>query len=1453
LSSFFLAGIINPQSAFANPTVTLPATLTAGTSFTSVNTAGSLSVSGYGSGLSIQVTVSVNRGYVKIGTTTGLTAPTGYSSSAWTSNTSTEIAFYGSQTDVSNALNSLMYQATAIDAPATISVTSFVAGAAFNPTTGHFYEIVENGSTINWELARCKALFSNSDVYYVGTAGASLLNNNGCRSATTLVRKTMGGLRGYLATLTTQAEHDFLYSKLTSTGWIGGADTDSEGTFIWMDGPERGQVFWTSTSARRTTNTVTGSVAGFTYGTGRFNYFSDGEPNNAGGVEDFAEFGFGASGGWNDCQNACNRTRYVIEYGEDGDTLSGASGTISVNPRVASTTETDTALSLSGSQFLSSSLESPFDISSGTTFTLEAWINPTVNNANQIIIGKDLQYSLYIHSSGSFGMNFYTASGGVGGDSSIFRANSVRLNQWQHVAVVRNGTTVRGYIDGQEVGSATFSTSTGSIQAGSSSFVVGGYATNNQAFTGQLDQVRVWSSARSEAEIQAGMSTYLPSSQTSLIAAYGFNELSGTKVFDNATSGSWDTDLTLNGGSASRSQIAETSTVGAHSIVTFRRSHLTSAGGWRVPSGVSRVSVLVVAGGGGAGFNSGGGGSGGGISYQPTLSVSDTRSVIVGQGGIGAISNGTAADGFASSFGSTSASGGKGGIGPSGAGGASVSGSGAGGAGSASTSATGGNGANGPTYSISGTSTNYSGGGGGGGWITNTLGGTGGAGGGGAGGGGASSRTGSNNGAAGSANTGGGGGGGSVSSATSGGGGSGIVIVRWITARAPTFSAPSTVDTTTVGRNYTFRFSGNATSPLTRYFNWQYSSDTGTTWSTVQSSTSESYTATSLDMGTSGARYLYRAVITDSDTAGLTISDTSTAFYLIINRHPTISPPTETTTGLLVHLDASNSFSYSGSGSTWNDLSGGARHANLGISSGGPATAGFGSGVTCSVPTYSSASGGVFNFSGDVSAPRNCAWIPNSRYTDVGETYTVQTWVKPASNAHAAWTGIISTPWSSPEKINFAIFYNGTSAGSNQNIVGGYFDGADWYLTNAIPISTNSWNHLALVSIGRTLILYVNGAPTTQLLYYGGTSVSGEKIPSTRGQITGASKGVFIGRRWDDNQTFNGSIGTLKIASIGLTAEQIRQEYYAGSGRFITTASGAKSSSTTYATTLTETFTAINGTGNKTFTFTPNNRAGIVWDTSTANNAVLRINSNLNAGSYYETITATDSVTASTSLALTITVDKSRQATLSIGQYNAFVGVSSYPINVYGGSGTGAVTRSRTSEGTAGCTLTSGMFLSAARPGTCTVQAVKAGDTNYLSETATATIYWIQWSDAYATRTPSTPNEIVLNHQTAITKYNYDTLTVTSYQNSSGVTITSISTGATLRIIGDGFSPTAAYTEVVFASMDAVDLSSGLQVISSGGSNYLQLTIPSGATTGAITVNSPKGTAVGPSLTILSP
>jgi hypothetical protein len=122
---------------------------------------------------------------------------------------------------------------------------------------------------------------------------------------------------------------------------------------------------------------------------------------------------------------------------------------------------------------------------------------------------------------------------------------------------------------------------------------------------------------------------------------------------------------------------------------------------------------------------------------------------------------------------------------------------------------------------------------------------------------------------------------------------------------------------------------------------------------------------------------------------------------------------------------------------------------------------------------------------------------------------------------------------------------------------------------------------------------------------------------------------------------------------------------------------------------------------------------------------------------------------------------------------------------------------------------------------------------------------------------PSTPTEIVLNHSTAITKYNYETLTVTGYQNGSGLSVSSIAKNQILRIVGDGFTD-ADYIEVLFANMEArAILPAGqpnrfteMQVITVSGINYLELTVPSGAESGIVTVNSPKGTARGPSLTI---
>lgn len=201
------------------------------------------------------------------------------------------------------------------------------------------------------------------------------------------------------------------------------------------------------------------------------------------------------------------------------------------------------------------------------------------------------------------------------------------------------------------------------------------------------------------------------------------------------------------------------------------------------------------------------------------------------------------------------------------------------------------------------------------------------------------------------------------------------------------------------------------------------------------------------------------------------------------------------------------------------------------------------------------------------------------------------------------------------------------------------------------------------------------------------------------------------------------------------------------------------------------------------------------------------------------------------------------QAKLYIGQYNAYPNISTYPLNVYGGSGSGTVTRSLEGPGSAGCTLTNGMFIQATNVGSCNVSAVKAADTTYLAETATATIYWIQWSDIYATRVQSTPNEIVLQHQTQIIKYTYDTLTAVSFADVYGNAITSAYVDQVIRLIGTGFVSTDASTTILLTNGENVWFDDLVINTSVASANYIQFRIPSGVSSGVVGVSTSKGTA----------
>ena len=115
---------------------------------------------------------------------------------------------------------------------------------------------------------------------------------------------------GYLATITSAHENSFIAALLESStanrAWLGGSDSATEGTWIWINGSEAGDVFsftnWNPGEPNNNTQT----------------YVASGGPPNPEG-EDFVEMYSSrinnASGRWNDLpNNGTPGIAYVVEY-----------------------------------------------------------------------------------------------------------------------------------------------------------------------------------------------------------------------------------------------------------------------------------------------------------------------------------------------------------------------------------------------------------------------------------------------------------------------------------------------------------------------------------------------------------------------------------------------------------------------------------------------------------------------------------------------------------------------------------------------------------------------------------------------------------------------------------------------------------------------------------------------------------------------------------------------------------------------------------------------------------------------------------------------------------------------------------------------------------------------------------------------------------------------------------
>ena len=213
------------------------------------------------------------------------------------------------------------------------------------------------------------------------------------------------------------------------------------------------------------------------------------------------------------------------------------------------------------------------------------------------------------------------------------------------------------------------------------------------------------------------------------------------------------------------------------------------------------------------------------------------------------------------------------------------------------------------------------------------------------------------------------------------------------------------------------------------------------------------------------------------------------------------------TDGLILALDAADASSYSGTGTTWNDLSGNRFNGTL-----------------TNGPTFNVNNGGSVVFDG----VDDYALLGSS--VTLGNTFTINAFVKLAgSNSNGVIIGTNangSDNWLSITNNKIRAFC--TEFADVNNVA---TDGAT-------TLSYNTWYYLSMVVNVSTVTAYLNGISDV-------TSTLPFSIASWNGNFT-------IGRRSTDSATFYfyGNIANVTFYNRVLSATEVIQNYNAGRVRF---------------------------------------------------------------------------------------------------------------------------------------------------------------------------------------------------------------------------------------------------------------------------------------------------------------
>ncbi|WP_420417843.1 tandem-95 repeat protein [Pacificispira sp.] len=202
--------------------------------------------------------------------------------------------------------------------------------------------------------------------------------------------------------------------------------------------------------------------------------------------------------------------------------------------------------------------DAAIDVHSNVAFTMEMMINPDTTSVFQTIIDKSDttlgDYSPYrVHLTANGGISIW--NGGTPIDSP---AGVIQAGVWQHIATSFDGTTMRIFVDGNEVVSQAFTLG----NPNTSNWNIGKDSQAGRNFDGQIDDVRLWSGALDSADLGGAI---LNSANTpNLLAHWTFDAAPGGVVTDqtgNGHDGTLVAGAAITGTSGTQMTLAEDGTI----------------------------------------------------------------------------------------------------------------------------------------------------------------------------------------------------------------------------------------------------------------------------------------------------------------------------------------------------------------------------------------------------------------------------------------------------------------------------------------------------------------------------------------------------------------------------------------------------------------------------------------------------------------------------------------------------------------------------------------------------------------------------------------------------------------------------------------------------------------------------------------------------------------------------